>query len=132
VNLLLDTHAWLWLMADRKRIGKKTMELVSNGENNTFHFSVASVWEIAIKNAAGKLLLPDDPLAFVLSRCQENHIAISTFNVEHVCRAAKLPTHHADPFDRLIIAQAQINSMILMSHDTIFKKYDITLHDPAK
>jgi PIN domain nuclease of toxin-antitoxin system len=64
VNILLDTHAWLWMMIEPKRIGRKTRALVAD-RDNTFRLSVASIWELAIKHAAGRLVLPEEPLAYV-------------------------------------------------------------------
>jgi PIN domain nuclease of toxin-antitoxin system len=130
VNLLLDTHTWLWMMIEPNRIGKKTKALCAD-PRSSFRLSIASVWEIAIKHAAGRLTLPDDPLRYVVSRTREDGIALLPIQVEHVCLAAQLPRHHGDLFDRLLVAQAQSENLVLLTHDADIKKYDIDVRDPA-
>jgi PIN domain nuclease of toxin-antitoxin system len=131
VNILLDTHAWLWMMIEPKRIGRKTRALVAD-RANTFRLSVASVWELAIKHAAGRLVLPEEPLAYVRSRTREDGVALLPIQVEHVCAAALLPRHHADPFDRVLVAQAQAEDLVLLTHDQHIPLYGVRVRDPAQ
>jgi PIN domain nuclease of toxin-antitoxin system len=118
------------MMIEPSRIGKKTRTLCAD-PRTSFRLSIASVWEIAIKHAAGRLTLPEDPLRYVVSRTREDGIVILPIRVEHVCLASQLPRHHGDPFDRLLIAQAQGENLVLLTHDADIKKYDVDVRDPA-
>jgi len=129
VNVLIDTHAWLWMMLEPKRIGKKTRKLISG--DHTFHLSVASVWELAIKHAAGRLVLPEEPLAYVRSRTAADGIAVLPIRLEHACTAARLPRHHGDPFDRMLVAQAQTEDLVLLTHDEDIPRYQVEVRDPT-
>jgi PIN domain nuclease of toxin-antitoxin system len=130
MRILLDTHAWLWLMLEPERVGERTRSLVSGGAN-AFVLSIASVWELAIKHAAGRLDLPEPPLRYVQSRTQADGIALLTIRLEHACRAAELPRHHADPFDRLLVAQAELEGLTVLTHDRQVALYGVPTLDPA-
>ncbi len=130
MKILLDTHAWLWLLLEPERIGAKTRKLVAS-QDHAFFFSIASAWELAIKHTAGRLTLPEPPLDYVLSRTRADGIALLSVSLEHVCRAAELPRHHADPFDRLLIAQAEVQDLVLLTHDTNIPRYGISVRDPC-
>jgi len=130
VKILLDTHAWLWMLLEPERIGPKTRKLVAS-HDHAFFLSIASAWEMAIKHAAGRLTLPVPPLDYVRSRTREDGIALLPVSLEHVCRAAELPRHHADPFDRLLVAQTEIEDLVLLTHDTDIARYRITIRDPS-
>jgi PIN domain nuclease of toxin-antitoxin system len=131
MNFLLDTHAWLWMMIEPKKIGRKT-RLAIGAPEHTFKLSLASAWEIAIKHAAGRIRLPLGPLEYIQTRTQADGIVIFPVNLEHVCAAAALPRHHGDPFDRLLVAQAQLENLILMTHDAQIAKYEVRLMDPSR
>lgn len=131
MKCLLDTHTFLWAMLTPERIGNKTGALMAEGDSQ-FFLSIASVWELAIKTALGKLQLPKEPLTYVQTRTQANGIALLPIALEHVCASAKLPRWHGDPFDRMLIAQAQIEKMILVSGDRAFKRYKVDLRDPQR
>jgi PIN domain nuclease of toxin-antitoxin system len=118
-------------MLEPERIGKKTRTLITD-QKNSFYLSIASVWEISIKHAAGRLTLPEEPLGYVRSRTRANGVALTPIDIELVCKAAQLPRHHGDPFDRLLVAQAQVDSLVLLSHDSAIQKYDVSVLDPAK
>lgn len=130
MKVLLDTHAWLWMMLEPQRIGPLTRALVTD-PGHTFYLSVASTWELAIKHAAGRITLPEPPLAYVRTRTRADGITLLAMSLEHVCRAAALPRHHADPFDRVLVAQAEIESLVLLTHDLQIARYDVTVRDPA-
>jgi PIN domain nuclease of toxin-antitoxin system len=104
--------------------------LLASSEH-TFHLSIASVWELAIKHAAGRITLPESPLSYVQSRVRADGISLLAISAEHACRAAVLPRHHADPFDRLLIAQAELDSLTLLTHDREIEAYGISVRDPA-
>ncbi len=130
MKVLLDTHAWLWMMLDPQRIGPQTRALVAQPEH-TFHLSIASTWELAIKHAAGRITLPEPPLTYVRTRTRADGITLLAVSLEHVCRAAGLPRYHADPFDRVLIAQAEIEDLVLLTHDQQIARYDVSVRDPT-
>lgn len=131
MTYLFDTHAWLWLLLEPERVGKKTRRLVLDARND-FCLSLASAWEIAIKHAAGRLTLPESPLSYIQSRSAEDGVRVLPIRLEHVCAAADLPRHHADPFDRLLISQARVEGYSIISHDRAFAAYDVRIIDPAR
>lgn len=130
MKLLLDTHAWLWMMLEPERIGPETRTLVGAGEH-TFQLSIASVWELAIKHAAGRLTLPEPPAVYVRSRTRADGIGLLAISIEHACRAAELPRHHGDPFDRLLVAQAELDDLVIITHDRHIPRYGVAVRDPA-
>jgi PIN domain nuclease of toxin-antitoxin system len=130
MKLLLDTHAWLWMLIEPDRIGPQTLALIVE-PGHTFLLSGASVWELAIKHAAGRLSLPEPPLEYVRSRTRADGIALLAMSVEHVCRAAPLERHHADPFDRVLVAQAKIEDLVVVTHDRNIPRYGVAVRDPS-
>lgn len=131
MSYLFDTHAWLWLLLAPERVGKKTRALVESG-GHQFYLSIASAWEIAIKHAAGRLVLPEPPLEYIRSRTSDDAVNLLSVRLEHVCSAAALPRHHADPFDRLLVSQARAEGLAIISHDEAFSQYDVRVVDPAR
>jgi len=126
MKLLLDTHAFLWLLNDDyDHLRGKTAEKLFLDENNALYFSLASVWEMAIKISLGKLNLNQDLDAFIPEQLAINNIQLLDIRFEHVLKTMELPFHHRDPFDRLIIAQTFIEEMTLLSTDNIFAAYDV-------
>lgn len=126
MKLLLDTHAFLWLINDdyAHLRGKKAVELFLDNETIPF-LSLASVWEMAIKIRLGKFE-SQQPLAdFIPQQLQRNRIELLPIGFEHVLYTMTLPFHHRDPFDRLLIAQASIENMTLLSVDNAFTAYDV-------
>lgn len=130
MKYLFDTHAWLWLLLAPERVGKKTRALVSSGKHD-FYLSIASAWEIAIKHAAGRLVLPEAPFDYIQSRTSDDGIGLLSIRLEHVCAASELPRHHADPFDRLLVAQASSEDLTLISGDEAVARYAIRVVDPG-
>lgn len=126
MRLLLDTHAFLWLHTDRSRIPDSLLEELADPRTSRL-FSVASAWELAIKTALGKLAVPD-PLEQWLERRLRASV-VDTLNIQlaHALRAAALPKHHADPFDRLLVAQAQLEGLTLVSTDRQLAAYDVPI-----
>jgi PIN domain nuclease of toxin-antitoxin system len=131
MRYLFDTHAWLWLLLAPERVGKKTRSLVLDGSHE-FHLSLASAWEIAIKHALGRLVLPQEPLSYIESRTAEDGVKLLSIRLEHVCDAAALPRHHTDPFDRLLVAQARAEKLAIISHDASVARYDVRVVDPSR
>jgi PIN domain nuclease of toxin-antitoxin system len=127
LRLLLDTHCWLWMRAEPERLSEPTRQLLQDPESELF-LSAANAWEIAIKFAAGKLRLPEPPAAFIAQRMAEDRVAALPILHAHALRAGELPPHHHDPFDRLLIAQAQIEGLMLLTADRELARYDVQVH----
>lgn len=126
MKILLDTHCWLWMQADSKRLSQQARALLQDPENQLF-LSAASSWEIAIKYALGKLPLPMPPLEYVLSRMESSGTLSLPVQHSHALHAGSLPLHHADPFDRLLIAQAQLENLRILTADAQFEAYEVDL-----
>ena len=126
MKLLLDTQCWLWWFANPERLNQEAIELIGDSKNVLF-LSVASIWEIAIKVSLGKLNLPEPPSEYVPSRM----MMLGTSSVElkgiHALLAASLPYHHRDPFDRMLIAQSQIEQIPIITADSLFNQYDVKI-----
>lgn len=118
MSYLLDTHILLWWLSDSSKLPQKAKELIRDPQN-AFFVSSASAWEIAIKEALGKLKIPNDLEKAMLV----NNFLHLTITIPHALSAGKLPLHHPDPFDRMLVAQAKIENLTIITHDTIFKKY---------
>ncbi|MEH2220901.1 MAG: type II toxin-antitoxin system VapC family toxin [Nostoc sp.] len=131
MKLLLDTQCWLWWFAQPERLNEEAIAHIAD-ENNELWLSVASIWEIGIKVAIGKLPLPDSLDNYISSRMAQLGMRSLEITASHALQAAALPLHHRDPFDRMLIAQAQIEEMTLVSADSMFNKYDISLLWAAK
>lgn len=124
MRFLIDTHCWLWRQVSPERIRGSTLEVLTD-TNNQVLFSAASAWEIAIKFHLGKLALPIPPEEYVPSRMKLSGTdALPVLHV-HALRVASLPPHHGDPFDRLIIAQAQHENIAVVTGDEMFSRYDV-------
>ncbi|HEY6176983.1 MAG TPA: type II toxin-antitoxin system VapC family toxin [Kofleriaceae bacterium] len=120
MRILLDTHFVLWWLADDPDLGERGRELIAAPENLIF-YSAASIWEIRIKHALGKLDLPDD-FAEVLAGQAFEPLAITTY---HVHALQDLPQLHRDPFDRLLIAQARCERLTILTREGIIGQYDV-------
>ena len=126
MKLLLDTHTFIWWDSQPQRLSQQILNMCQDPENELL-VSVASLWEMQIKLQLGKLEL-NKPLAELVSGQQEvNKIDILDVKLEHILALAKLPPHHKDPFDRLLIAQTDIEEAILVSKDQIFTEYEVKL-----
>jgi PIN domain nuclease of toxin-antitoxin system len=124
VKYLLDTHALLWITTNDSRLSSKAKEIYLNAENYIF-FSIASIWELAIKSGMGKIKFEKDLEEFVEIHIKGNNIEILKIELPHVFRIENLPFHHRDPFDRLIIAQAIEDNISILGNDILFDKYNI-------
>ena len=120
IRLLLDTHAVLWALAEPRKLNGSARRAMEDARNEVF-VSVVSGWEIAIERALGKLQAPDDLEAGI--RRQGFTPLLVTF--QHAEQAGALPPHHSDPFDRMLIAQAQAEGLILVTRDTNIPLYGI-------
>jgi PIN domain nuclease of toxin-antitoxin system len=127
LRVLLDTHSWLWMVGESGRLADSSRGLLRDPSNDVF-LSAASAWEIAIKYAAGKLRLPQPPAALITQWMAEVRMGALPILHAHALRAGELPLHHRDPFDRLLIAQAQIEGLTVLTADRVFAKYDVPVH----
>lgn len=121
---LLDTHTLLWFLQNDKQLGKTALEII---EHNDVCVSMASLWEIGIKNSLGKLDLPLPFDEIFPNQLLINDIAILPIELIHLKIVNQLKFHHRDPFDRLIIAQALNNNLTLISKDSKFADYGVNL-----
>ncbi len=126
MKYLLDTGVWLWSLWEPERITRRAREVISDLDQEVFLSAVTS-WEIAIKSAGGKLRLPESPQSYVPKRMAEQGLRPLAVSHPHALAVAALPPHHRDPFDRLLIAQANLEEMILISADRIFQQYRVPL-----
>lgn len=124
MTILLDTQCWLWWLVSPEKLSPSALDQLADGEN-TLLLSAASSWEIAIKYALGKLPLPEPPETFVPSRIARDGVTPLPVEHTHALRVSALPLHHRDPFDRLIIAQAQIEAVPVMTVDPVFLRYGV-------
>ena len=118
-GLLLDTHVVLWWRADDPRLGSAAREAIAIAD--FVHVSAASVWEAGIKMRLGRLRLPE-PFAKGVADSGFSELPV---RFAHAERAAELPGHHDDPFDRMLIAQAQVEGLTLVTHDRVIWQYDV-------
>ncbi len=123
MRLLLDTHAFLWATADPGRLGAAAQAALRAPEN-TIVVSAATVWEIAIKRALGRLEFPLEELDAILARAGFELLPIGA---GHAIAAGGLPRHHGDPFDRMLIAQARLEGLTLVSEDAAVAAYGVPL-----
>ena len=126
MRLLLDTQVWLWSLASPTRIGREARELMEDPANGLV-LSAASSWEIAIKYRLGKLPLPEPPEAFILPRLTRDGIEPLPVSHAHACAVAGLPQHHPDPFDRLLVATAKVEDLVLVTADRQLLAYEVSI-----
>ncbi len=123
-RLLLDTHVLIWWLADDPHLGPRARAMIAD-ERNEVYVSAATAWEISIKRALGKLDMPED-LGPVLEEEGFETLPIAFFHGE---QAGRLPPHHRDPFDRMLIAQAQAEGLELVTSDGAFAAYGVRTID---
>jgi PIN domain nuclease of toxin-antitoxin system len=126
MNLLLDTHVFLWFVNDHPKLSNHLKDLIED-DDNVSYLSMASLWEMSIKFNLGKLTLEPDYEEFVEREVITSSIKLLKIELEHLKINAALPFHHRDPFDRLIIAQAVVENLPIISVDSAFDKYSVTL-----
>jgi PIN domain nuclease of toxin-antitoxin system len=127
MKLLLDTHTFLWWITDDRNLSARASELIGDSQNSLY-WSAASSWEVAIKYALGKLPLPDVPEVFLPTELGKNRIESLPIVDAHAYRAGQLPRHHRDPFDRMLVAQAQIEALKMISDDPQISLYKVKVY----
>lgn len=128
MNLLLDTQVWLWMLGEPGRLGSAATEMLTDEKNGVL-LSAASSWEIAIKHQLGKLQLPEPPDRYVPNRMRSSGVLGIPIEHAHALAVASLPLHHRDPFDRLLVAQAQVEDLPIVSVDGQLARYDVEFID---
>jgi PIN domain nuclease of toxin-antitoxin system len=124
MRFLLDTSVLLWSVAERRKLNPRAIRILSLAGSNLY-LSSASVWEITIKCALGRLPLHQEPQLFVSEVHQKMGMRPLEISHTHAIEAGRLPRHHSDPFDRMLIAQARTEGLLLLTADRIFQKYDV-------
>jgi PIN domain nuclease of toxin-antitoxin system len=124
MKYLLDTHTFLWFINADEALSATAQSLIED-PNHDILLSIASIWEMAIKVSLGKLTMQEPFTEFVLKEMQENNIILLNVSPEHAGLVATLPFHHRDPFDRLIIAQALSEEILIIGMDAIFDAYGV-------
>lgn len=124
MNYLIDTHVFLWGAVDETRISKKAFSVMENADNDLY-ISSASIWEIIIKARAGKLELPFKINQFIADQMSALKLKPLPIQISHAENLYKLPDHHKDPFDRMLVSQAQVENIDIITSDLLIAKYDI-------
>ena len=126
MNFLVDTHVLIWFITDDIKLPVKTKQIIENKENSCY-ISIASYWEIAIKNSIGRLDLNSD-LETIFEVIEESGFETLPLTTNQILQNASLEFHHQDPFDRIIIAQSMIENMTIITKDSIFDKYNVPIY----
>ena len=119
-RFLLDTHTFLWWLMNSKQLGSEARSKISNPDFIIF-VSAVSIWEISIKKKIGKLEAPDN-ITNIVDQKGFEHLPISLFHGESILN---LPSIHKDPFDRMLIVQAQLENLIIITNDDLIQKYNV-------
>ncbi len=125
MKALLDTHAFLWALSGDERMSRLARDTFAGPAG--LSLSIASVWEILIKVQSGKLNLPRPAGPYVLRKLAENGIEMLIISIDHLLALERLPMHHRDPFDRMLIAQSLEESLPIVTSDPLFARYDVRL-----
>ncbi len=124
MRFLLDTHTFIWWTGEPDKLSARVLELLQNPEHS-FFLSLVSVWEMQIKVQLGKLTLELPLPDLIAAQLEQNSFELLPIRLEHILRLSALEPHHKDPFDRLLIVQAQTETMTLLSRDPVFGSYDV-------
>jgi PIN domain nuclease of toxin-antitoxin system len=126
MKAILDTHTFLWWNMDDSQLSAAARNFITNGENELY-LSAASAWEIAIKSTRGRLKLPDKPEVYVPHRMAAQRIQALPVEISHALHVYELPEIHTDPFDRLLIAQSQLEEIPILTADLAFAQYEVSV-----
>jgi PIN domain nuclease of toxin-antitoxin system len=126
MRYLLDTGVWLWSLIDAERINPKARQLIAEGSEELY-LSAASSWEISIKSALGRLRLPLPPARLIPQALAAQGVRPLPITHTHALGVSDLPPYHRDPFDRLLIAQAQAEGMAILTADRSFERYSVDI-----
>jgi len=126
MKLLFDTHTFIWWDSEPSKLSHQALELLSNSSNIKL-LSIVSIWEIQIKHQLGKLSLQLPLKDIIDDQINKHNILILSITTDHILGLDNLPLYHKDPFDRLLISQANIEQAILISCDSVFQHYPVTV-----
>jgi len=124
MKVLIDTHTFLWWNTEDPLLSVHAKEIIADGQNEVF-LSAASVWEIVIKTAKGRLILPESPAQYISSRMSLYRFRSLPVQISHAVHVNELPPYHNDPFDRMLIAQSRLESLPLVTKDENILRYDL-------
>lgn len=124
MRILLDTHTFLWWIADDAQLSATARQIIANTDN-TLYLSAASGWEIAIKTRLGKLRLAHDVQGYVAEQIALNAIHVLPIAMSHALHVSTLPDHHRDPFDRMLVAQSQVEQLPILTIDPLIAQYPV-------
>ena len=124
MKALLDTHTFLWWITDSPKLPSRVGEIISDGENELF-LSAASGLEIAIKVQLGRLKVPEDLERFIPEQLRINNIKTLPIEMSHALHMRSLPAYHRDPFDRMLVVQAQAENLPILTADPLISKYQV-------
>ena len=126
MKLLLDSHAIYWAVYDPERLSARASDSITDSANDLI-VSLASLWELSNKAALGRLALAGTSVETMFAHIRDLSVTILPISESDVITASTLPPHHLDPFDRMLVAQAQANSLVLVTADRDIPKYDVTV-----
>ena len=126
MQALLDTNAFLWWVTNDPKLSATARTIIANPNNDIF-FSIVSAWEIVIKAQIGKLPLPESPDTYIPNRLAHYQFKTLSIEMEDVLQIWQLPSHHNDPFDRLLIAQSRVKKLPILTADSKFSLYDVNV-----
>lgn len=125
MKLLLDTHSFLWFIDGNSRLSATARQLIEDPSNERL-VSIASLWEMAIKVSIGRLTFAQPFATLMRDQLQRNSMQVLDITLEHTAQVASLPFHHRDPFDRMLIVQALVETLPIISVDSAFDAYGVT------
>jgi PIN domain nuclease of toxin-antitoxin system len=124
MQVLLDTHTFLWWIDNDRRLSSQARTIIGDGSNALF-FSAARGWEIAIKARLGKLQVPGDLAPFITDHLVCNNVTTLSIHLSHTLYVYTLPSLHRDPFDRLLVAQSQLEHLPILTADPLIQQYAV-------
>lgn len=126
MNYLLDTHVFIWMDSEPDKLSSKAVDIVPDREH-TLYLSLASVWEIQIKYQTGKLKRTRPLMTILNEQRRINQIVLLPVTLPHILALENLPNLHRDPFDRILVAQTQVEGFTLLSHDQLVRQYPVNV-----
>jgi PIN domain nuclease of toxin-antitoxin system len=124
MQVLLDTHTFLWWNLNAPELSPNAAKIIGDGQNEIY-FSASSAWEISIKYGRGRLTLPEPPELYIPKRLTHNRFLSLPVQISHTLQVHKLPNIHRDPFDRLLIVQSQMEQIPLLTTDQDIVQYEV-------
>ncbi|MGE0085142.1 MAG: type II toxin-antitoxin system VapC family toxin [Desulfococcaceae bacterium] len=126
MKFLLDTHIFIWWILDNPKLSGEVITAVKN-PHNFLYLSIASIWEIVIKSSICKIVLPESPEIFIRKQMWLNSVSLLHIKIDHAFEVLRLPMIHKDPFDRMLIAQANCEDLTLITDDLFIRQYEVKI-----